>query len=478
MNTNSKCRARGRFLTQLSALALLAVLAAAVPTAAQRSSLQLPPYKKITLPNGMTLLLMEQHEVPIINFQFAVRAGSVADPEGKAGTASLTAALLRKGTTTRSADQVSAALDFIGAHFDASAGPDFSSGSAEFLKKDLAGGLDLLADLMLNPTFPAEEFTKLQKQSIEGIRSDKDDAWSVLGRYFNAYLFSRHPYGRPTSGDEGSLAAITRDDVVKFYQDYYSPANVVLAVVGDFSTPEMEKLLTARFAGWTATGKATPVPRAADAPPVAGKRLLLVDKPDATQTFYRIGNVGVKFTNSDRVPLEVVNTLFGGRFTSMLNSELRIKSGLTYGAGSFFDRRQARGPFAILSFTANQNTEEALDMTLDVLRRLHEKGITAEELSSAQSYLKGQFPLDIETSDQLAELLAELELYGLDEREINQYYARVDAVTLEDARRVIREHYPLENLVFVLIGKAGEIEPVAAKYAAQLDRKSISAPGF
>ncbi len=215
-----------------------------------------------------------------------------------------------------------------------------------------------------------------------------------------------------------------------------------------------------------------------ESPAFTGKKLLLIDKPDSTQTFYHIGNVGIPRTNADRVFIEVVNTLFGGRFTSMLNNELRVKSGLTYGARSAFEQRKLAGPFLISTYTRNETTEKAIDMTLDVLKRLHEKGITEEELKSAKTYLKGQFPPRIETSDQLATLIAQLEFYGLDERDINTYYGKIDSMTLADAQRIIKQYFPADNLVFVLIGKRSEIQQVARKYAIGVDNKSINQPGF
>jgi predicted Zn-dependent peptidase len=451
----------------------LAVLA--MPAGAQ-SELKLPPYKKAKLKNGMTLLLMEHHEVPIISFNVVLRAGSVADPAGKEGLASLTAGLLRRGTKARSADQIAAELDFIGAALGGGASADSTDLFAEFLKKDLAKGLELMDDVLRNPTFPQDEVTKMIKQRVDGIKSSKDVPQAIIGNYFNAYLFGKHPYARPSGGDENSLAAITREDVVKFYETHYVPGNAILAVAGDFATAEMEKLLTDRFAAWPAR----PVPASALPEPAAvqGKRLLLVDKPDATQTFFRIGNVGISRTNPDRVWIEVVNTLFGGRFTSMLSTELRIKNGLTYGAGSAFNERKARGPFFINTFTPNDTTEKCMDMALDVLKRLHEKGITEEDLKSAKTYIKGQFPTDIETTDQLAARIADLEFYGLDERDVNTYYAKIDAMTLADSQRIIKQYFPLENLVFVLVGKASQIETVAKKYASVMDRKSVSQPGF
>lgn len=457
-------------------LACLLLAAAAAPAFAQGGSLALPAYKKAVLPNGMTLLLMEQHEVPIVSLSIAVRAGSVADPAGKEGVAAITAALLRRGTASRTAELFAEELDFIGGTLGAATNVDGTTVSAEFMKKDLEKGLGLVADALLKPAFPAEEVTKQVRQRVDGIKAAKDRAAGVIGTYFNAYLYGKHPYGRPTGGDETSLGAITRDDIVAFYGTYYTPGSTIMAVVGDFATADIEKRLTALFGAWPA--KTAPATAVADAAPVTGRKLLLVDKPDSTQTYFRIGNVGIARTNPDRVVVEIVNTLFGGRFTSMLNTELRIKSGLTYGAGSSFAELKARGPFAINTYTQNESTERAIDLALDTLKRLHEKGVTAEELQSAKSYLKGQFPPDIETSNQLAGILADLAFHGLDEREINTYYAKIDAASAADVSRAIRQHFPLDNLVFVLIGKASEIESIARKYASVQDRKAIGVPGF
>jgi zinc protease len=458
------------------ALCLLLLAAIAAPCFAQTTSLTLPPYKRVVLKNGLTLLLMEQHEVPIVSLAAVIKAGSVADPIGKEGLASLTAELLRKGTSKRPAEAFAEELDSIGGSFRAGAYLDGARVTAEFMTKDTAKGLDLVADAMLRPAFPATEVSKLLKQRIDGIKAAKDRAAGVIGTYFNAYLYGAHRYGRPTGGDETSLAALTQADVTKFYQRFYEPGGTILVAVGDFAAADMEKQLTKLFESW-ASGQ-TVYSVVSDAQPVAGKRLLLVDKPDSTQTYFQIGNVGISPTNPDRVVIDIVNTLYGGRFTSMINTELRIKSGLTYGARSSFTELKAKGPFAISSYTKNASTEKALDLTLETLKRLHEKGISEDELKSAKEYIKGQFPPSIETSNQLASQLADLTFNGLNEREINEYYAKIDATTMADVTRVIGSYFPLDNLVFVLIGKASEIESVAAKYAPKVDRKSIGAAGF
>src|SRR5215510_3283769 len=443
---------------------------------AEGQTLKLPPHEKITLKNGMTVLLMEKRGVPMVSFAGIIKAGSTADPMGQEGLASATAGLLRKGTTRRSAQKFAEDLDFIGASFGADASTDFSSVSAECLTKDLDQGLDLLGDAMLHPAFPQPEVDKLLSQSIDGIKAAKDEAQSVVLNYYYGYLFGKHPYARSQGGDELSLARIKRDTILKFYEANYTPGNTILAVSGEFNVAQLKTKLEEVFGGWSSNG-AVPSPLSA-AQPVKGKRLLLVDKPDSTQTFFAIGNVGTSATDPDRVAIRVVNTIFGGRFTSQLNEALRVESGLTYGAQSFFDSKKQTGAFAIFSYTKNDSTVQAIDLALKVLDKLHREGVTADELASAKAYIKGQFPPTIETSGQLARRIASNEFYGLTDDEINQLESRIDAVTLPVTKQVIEKHFPAENLVFLLIGKASEIRPAVEKYATQQDTRKISDVGF
>src|SRR5918993_2004480 len=227
-------------------------LTAGAPARAQEGTLKLPPFKKVKLQNGLTVLLMEQKEGPLVSFSLIVKSGAVADPAGKEGLAALTAGLLRKGTKTRTADQLSGELDFIGGTLGLSATTDYTAGMAEFVKKDIAKGLDLFADVVLNPTFPQDEVTKMQRQRVDEVKADKDEAIGVIGLYYNSFLFGSHPYARSAFGDERSLAAITRADVERFYQTFYTPSNSILAAVGDFDAAEMERMLAAKFGAWPA----------------------------------------------------------------------------------------------------------------------------------------------------------------------------------------------------------------------------------
>ena len=233
----------------------LTLAVGSIACAQNPDTLTLPPYSTVELANGMTLLLMEHHEVPIVSLNFIVKTGSVADPTGKEGVASLVGDLLRKGTLSSSSAQISSELDFIGARFNVNANLDYTSGSAEFLRKDLEKGMALVADIIRNPTFPSEEVDKMIAQRRDELRSAKDRANRVIGRYFNAYLFENHPYGRPVGGDENSVGAISREDITTFYDSYYTPENTILAAVGDFALGEIQDLIEQSFETWSADGR-------------------------------------------------------------------------------------------------------------------------------------------------------------------------------------------------------------------------------
>jgi zinc protease len=454
----------------------LGLLVLSVAVGSQAQSIHLPPHEKVVFKNGLTVLLLEKRGVPIVNFVALIKTGAAAEPAGEEGLASITAELLRKGTKERTAQQFAADLDFTGGSFEADAAADYSSVSGEFLNKDLSKGLELYSDALLHPVFPQAEVDKLLAQSLDAVRAAKDDVRSVVASYFNGYLFNGVGYGRTADGDELSLKRIRREAIIKFYETNYAPGNTILAVAGDFQAAEMKKKLEEVFGSWPSMAVTpTKIPAV---PPVKGKRLLLVDKPDATQTYFAIGNVGTAVGDPDRVAIRLVNTVLGGRFTSLLNEALRVESGLSYGAASNFDSHKMAGPFGIYSFTKNESTAQAIDVALQVLQKLHKQGITAEELASAKSYIKGQFPPSLETSKQLAELIAVHEFFGLDDREVNELEARIDAVTPAIAQQAILKHFPSENLVFTLIGKASEIAPAVKKYSEKQDTRAISAPGF
>jgi predicted Zn-dependent peptidase len=348
---------------------------------------------------------------------------------------------------------------------------------ADFLKKDEAAALGILADMTLHPAFSQAEFDKLLAQQQDEIHAMKDNPQQVLGLYFSHFLFGDTPYGRSAIGDEVSLTHITRAGIVDFYKTNYTPGNAILSVAGDFDSAAMQAQLLALFGAWQGAA-----PHPVDRPPlkpVTGRRLLFVDKPDATQTYFAIGNIGVDATNPDRAAIQVVNTLFGGRFTSLFNTELRIKSGYSYGAFSFFNEQRAPGAFTMSTFTRNATTEPAIDRSFEVLDRAHKQGFTAAELASGKNYIAGSLPPELETSPELAAQLARNELYGITREQFNQNLVNIQNTTPAEAARILDTYFPRSaNTVIVVIGKAADIQKLLAKYTPNITRKKISDPGF
>lgn len=447
-----------------------------LPVAALSAQVKLPDYKHQVLPNGVVVDLMPKPGLPLVNFRVVIKGGVESEPTSLSGLASVTAQLLRRGTSKRTADQFSEELDSLGGTFFAGNDDQATTIASEFLKKDFDAGLDLLADAVLRPTFPEAEVTKMLAQRVDGARSAKDNP-GVIATYYRAFFFGpRHPYGRPA--DELSYQRIHRDDIVSYHQKQYAGKNTILVVSGDFD-PAAVSATIARVFGTMPAGApyswiSTPAPARGNSP-----RLLLIDKPDATQTYFLIAQPGITRTDPDRVPLLLMNTLFGGRFTSFLNDALRVNSGLTYGASSQMQLARLTGGIAINTYTVTSSTVQAIDMALDVLKKFHDNGITAEQLASIKAYVKGGYPRQsLETSDALAGILGEIELFGLNKGEVDDLFSRIDSLTLEQANATIRKYYRPDNLTFVLLGNAAKIRDSVRKYAPKLVEVPVKQPGI
>ena len=438
-------------------------------------ALRLRDYEVHTLDNGLRLILLEDHELPLVDVIAVIDAGAVLVPPGRDGLARLAMDLLRRGTEKRTARQISDDLDQLGGLYSVAAGHDHAMLSAEFMRKDAEVGLDLIADLLLHPVFPEEEVDKFAALYSDGIRQAKDNPSQVIQRYYEAFLFSGHPYGRPPGGTEQSLLRIERQDLVSFHEKYIRPDRTVLVVAGDIDTDATSAAVADLLGAWQPGEEAIAV--APEPEPVAGRKVLLLDKPDEQQVYFRFGNVGVSLLHPNRSTIDVVRTIVGGRFTSWLNTELRIRRGLTYGAGCAFTPRCSRGPFTIYSYTRTSHAGEALALALEQLQRIHDQGVEDDSLRSAVAFLKGQMPPSLETVDQQAALIAELEFYGIGREHVDTYFQRLDSLSVEEANRVARGVFPLEDLAFVLIGPAAEIAPVAREFG-EVERRDLQAPGF
>jgi predicted Zn-dependent peptidase len=455
--------------------ALLINAAAAADTATV--GVKIPPNQRFVLPNGLTIVLVPKKDVPLIAFSGFVRGGSVADPAGKPGVGSMVAGLLDHGAGKRTAFEFADAIEGVGGSFNAAAGSEAIFVNGQFLSRDRALMIELLADALMRPHFDADEFSKYRDREIEFIKSAKDsDPAQLLAVYGRAQLFGTHPYARPQGGSERSLAAIAQADVVSYHAANFGADRTTLVFAGDLDAKWMKQALTAAFSGWAKAN--APASALKPAARITGRRVLLVDSPDSVQTYFWLGNVGVDRHYSGRPALDMVNTLYGGRFTSILNTELRIKSGLTYGATSSFVRGSVPGEFAIRSFTQTDNTGKALDLALETLDKLKHSSPEPAMLESARAYVLGQYPLRLETAAHWANALADLEFYGLGKDYIEGYAAALLKVDATEASAVTADAFPRpDNLVIVLIGDAAKIRETAAKYGPVTEMK-LAHPDF
>jgi zinc protease len=429
-----------------------------------RKGFGIPAHERLVLANGMTLLIVPRRDVPLVAFQMLIRGGALGDPADRAGLAALTAGLLDKGAGARDAAAFAESVEGAGGSFTASAGAECISINGQFLAQDQARMLELLADAVLDPRFAAPEFTRQRTRQIGHIRSLKDsDPSELLPHYGRALLFGTHAYARPASGSEDSLQAIELKDVLDYHRAHIGADRAALVVAGDVDVAWLKAAVARRFGPWQPA--AMPLPALAATVKLRKRRVLLVDSPGSAQSYFWLGATGLDRTYPQRAALDLVNSLFGGRFTSLLNTELRIRSGLSYGAASGFTRGRAAGEFAIRTFAETRHTVRAIDLVLKTLSRLKRAGITQAMLDSARSYVMGQYPMNLETAADWAAQLAELELYGLDPGYIENYGPALRNVTLGDAHQVLEQAFPRgRQLALVVIGDAQQVRERLERY--------------
>jgi predicted Zn-dependent peptidase len=446
---------------------ILAFLLALAGPALATDELRLPPVTRATLDNGLRVVIAEYHELPLLEFHLVVGAGAAQDPAGKDGLAALTADALTRGAGRRSAEELARAIELLGGRIEAAAGTDATLVTAEFLAKDLDAGLDLLRAVMLEPGFSRDEVRRAREEQAAGIVASREQTTAVAEKCYAAFLYGPHPYGRPAEGRSATVPKLGRGDVRGFYDRWYRPNDTILVLVGDVAAADALGRLRAAFGAWRARPDAL-AERAAPPTPLEARRMLLVDKPDATQTQIRFGNVAIARNHPDYVPALVANTILGGGFTSRLVEELRVKRSLTYGAWSTFAARLTGGDFRVGTFTKSPTTAEALALALEVEGGFRGAEPDPRTLAKAKHYLAGQFPLRLESPDALAARLAEIEFHGLPSDELTTYRSRVEAVSGAEVARVAERHMPSpDRVAIVVVGKAAEVrDALTARFGA------------
>lgn len=432
----------------------------APPRLAAPTPLVMPTAVERTLPNGLRLIVVEQRKLPLLDAVLLLRHGSEADPIGKDGLASLTAALLREGTTTRMSAQIAEQQAFLGIRLGSGASLEQTTISLHTPTAVLDSAWALMGDIVLNPTFPEAEVERVRNETLTGLLQLRDRPPAIADRAFNALLYGEsHPYGRAGGGTEQTVPGITRGDIASFWGTWYKPNAATLIIVGDITVADAERRANALFGAWTrgtlpTVAAASPPARAASE---TATSITLIDKPGAPQASFRLGSVGVARSTPDYHALMVLNTALGGSFTSRLNANLRETKGYTYGAGSSFAMRREAGPFVARAEIVAEKSDSALIEFMKELRAIRTT-MSPAELEKAKQYLILGFPERFETTGDVAAQLAPLVTYNLPLDTWSSFQQGVERVTAADVQRVATRYLDPAALRIVIVGDRATIE--------------------
>jgi zinc protease len=408
-----------------------------------------------TLANGLRVFVVSSPDMPAVTVRLVLTsAGTVNDPEGKPGVAQMTAGLLTQGTPTRTAQQVAEAIDFVGGTLSSGAADDDTVVSFTVVKKDFDLAMDLLADVTLHASFQQAELDRQRQTALSNLRTNYEDADYLASAVFYRVAYGMHPYGLPNEGTPASIQAITRNDLVAFRDTYYSPAKALLAFSGDI-TPDAAYAAAEKFFGTWQAKQAPPANHPA-AGSGTGMHIYVLDKPDAVQTQIRIGRLGIRRNDPDFIPLFVADRIFGGSFNSRLNTEVRVKKGLTYDANTVFDSRLESGILLASTYTRTETTMDAVKLIVGLIQGMSKGDLKPEELSFAKDYLIGVYPIQTETPEQVANRVLTVAHYGLPADYNDTYQSKIAGVTLAQANAIAMKYYQTASLDIVLVGNLAQ----------------------
>jgi len=428
------------------------------PAAGPAPRLNLPPIQKRTLSNGLPVWLIEAHEVPLVQVNLLVLAGSGDDPAGKFGVASLTAAMLDEGAGSRDALELADAVDVLGASLAAASSFDASAVRLNVPVARVNEALPIMADVALRPTFPEKDLDRVRKERITSLLQARDDPASVAPMAFARAVFGpTHRYGAPAIGTEATLKSFTSGDLRAFHDAMYQPANATLVAVGDIRTDAIVPLLEKHFGAWKNRGTPARTPVAV-APQLTSRQITIVDIPKAAQSQIRIGGVGVPRSTPDYFTLQVLNTILGGSFTSRLNQNLREEHQYSYGASSRFEMRLSAGSFVAGAGVQTDKTAEALREFFNELEAIR-KPVGAEELAKAKNYLAFGFPSEFETISDLTSHVEELIVYKLPDDYFGRYVGSIQAVPSAAVAQAAAKYVLQQQFAVVIAGDRAAIEP-------------------
>jgi zinc protease len=411
--------------------------------------------KRSVLNNGLVLLTSEQRALPMVSMELLIDAGSRYEGAKQEGLANLTARLLKYGTRQRTALQISETLDFLGVSLDTGCGKDVASISVTILKKDLAKGLELLADILTASAFPQGEIDRQKQEIIAAIRAREEAPGAVAQRTFAAALFPASPYGRLVEGSEASVKSLQQTSLKEFFARYYRPNRSIMAVVGDVSEQEITRALNQAFRGWS---KGEPSGQRLVPEKIGAPQLLRVNR-DLTQANIILGHNGVARGNPDYYAIQVMNYILGGGdFSSRAMDSIRNERGLAYSVYSFFSAEKSHGIFQFVMQTKSETTQEAIRIANEEIRRIREEPVSEQELNDAKDYLIGSFPLRFDTNRKVASFLAQVEYFQLGLDYPDRYSDLIRKVSRADVQRVAKQYLYPDKFITVIVGNQKKLD--------------------
>jgi len=437
----------------------------APPLHAREFPPEVPPPKPMVIPapaiqtlsNGLQVVVVERHTLPLITLRLVVKSGAECDPPNLPGTAALMNGLLTEGTARRTARQIAEAIDSVGGVVDNDVDWDSSYLSLSVLTDRSELAFDLVSDMIAHPAFQPAEIERQRKQTLSGLQVAQDDPSYVADMAFQMLVFSGTAYGHPEDGTIESAERITARDLRDFHRRYYQPGNCILAVVGDINTKDAMALAGKYFSGWKKGSESATGP-SGDPTPSDKRRVVAIDKTDAVQTEIRIGSLGVPRDSPDYLALSVANEILGGPSENRLFKALRTRQGLTYGASSDLVCRRHLGAWVAKTFTRTPETLKSAHIALEQIQTLPDHGISRQELETAQSYLVGHLALEFETSDNLASKVLELIQDGLPLDYWNHYPEKIQALTTDEVGAAARRYLDTDHDVIVLVGSISDLK--------------------
>ncbi len=423
------------------------------PPSAPRS-VTIPTPQETTLPNGLRVIAVEHSEMPLVSARLLLKSGGEVDPPGESGLMNMTAELLTKGTKTRTAPEIASAIESLGGTIDSGAAWDYVNVYVNVMSSKLEPALAILADVALNPSFSEEEIDRLRTQTLDEIKVAMHDPGDLAPMVAMRTVFGDAPYGHPLSGTSESLPRIRRDDIVKLQQRFSRPDNAILVIGGDVRPATAFALAQKLFGSWQKP--AAPAPASTEAAPTGQppRRVVVVDMPEAGQAAVGVVLRGIRRTDPEYFAGIVANSVLGGGYSARLNQEIRIKRGLSYGAGSRLESRREPGPFMASTQTKNESAPEVASLILDELKRLDTEPIPQDELTPRKAVLIGTFGRSLETVDGVVSQIASLALYGLKLDEINHYIPNVEAVTAPQVQQFARTRLNASSADVIIVGNA------------------------